>query len=602
MAVDRHLVLRVARTQNRHLVLGESESLETNREITVNYVFPDLVLAVDLDYEAPVITYDLEIDYTFPALTLDVEVTYAFDVPNYLTSTLSTPWSPAERLNDQHHAEPWREASRMGGYHSFPWHSGIPLWTYKSLPWHDASPVNPAGVDLPWHSAIKTNPDAVHLPWRDGVMRRRFTVLPWQDAKRAVRAVVLPWQQARRAIRPTHLPWRDGGRTVSYGGPPIVPEPPVEPIDPCYIPTRHLLLAEPHGDRHLVFVCELHPLGPTIVVPVKKVYKVLNEVFLKRVSDNLMIPTLSVSLALDWQSWTWSFSAQLPGAEYDTIKPDLDGTPVEVELSLNGQAFRFIVEQMATDRTFARKSLNISGRGKNAILDVPYAPILNFDNAAGPRTANQLMDDALMLNAVPIGWTVDFQLTDWLVPAGAWAHQGTHMSAVANIAQAAGGYVQPHNTDDTLIILPRYELLPADWDPLLADYELPAAVMQKEGMTWTEKPRYDRVFVSGTSQGIVGQVTITGEDGDIVAPTVTDPLITEAAAAEQRGRSILGDTGRINMVSLRLPVLEETGVLVPGLMVRYVEDAVTRVGIVRSVSVEIGFPEVWQTIVVETHE
>lgn len=45
------------------------------------------------------------------------------------------------------------------------------------------------------------------------------------------------------------------------------------------------------------------------------------------------------------------------------------------------------------------------------------------------------MDDALMINGVGIGWTLDFGLTDWLVPAGAWSHTGSHIEAVARVAE-----------------------------------------------------------------------------------------------------------------------------------------------------------------------
>ena len=83
---------------------------------------------------------------------------------------------------------------------------------------------------------------------------------------------------------------------------------------------------------------------------------------------------------------------------------------------------------------------------------------------------------------------------------------------------------------------------------------------------------------------------------------VTDQLITSAVAARQRGLSILADTGRQAMVSLRLPVLEETGIITPGAFVRYTDGSDIKLGIVRSTSVETSFPEVFQSIQVETHE
>jgi hypothetical protein len=130
---------------------------------------------------------------------------------------------------------------------------------------------------------------------------------------------------------------------------------------------------------------------------------------------------------------------------------------------------------------------------------------------------------------------------------------------------------------------------------------LPAAVTAREAIEWIEKPAYNRVYVSGVSQGVLGRVTRTGSAGDVIAQLVTDPLITASDAARQRGIAVLGDTGRQAMVTLRLPVLPETGVITPGKFVRYTEGLDERVGIVRSVNVDAGFPEVFQTLRLETH-
>jgi hypothetical protein len=101
--------------------------------------------------------------------------------------------------------------------------------------------------------------------------------------------------------------------------------------------------------------------------------------------------------------------------------------------------------------------------------------------------------------------------------------------------------------------------------------------------------------------GVLGQVTRAGTAGDVLAPMVVDPLITEAAAARQRGLAVLADTGRQIEVTLRLPVLAETGIIEPGAFVEYQDGSITRLGLVRSTSVQAELPEVWQTLGVETH-
>ena len=61
------------------------------------------------------------------------------------------------------------------------------------------------------------------------------------------------------------------------------------------------------------------------------------------------------------------------------------------------------------------------------------------------------------------------------------------------------------------------------------------------------------------------------------------------------------DTGRQIDVSLRLPVLVETGIIVPGAFVDYQDAGVSHRGLVRSTQVQVGMPEVWQTLGVQTY-
>ena len=77
---------------------------------------------------------------------------------------------------------------------------------------------------------------------------------------------------------------------------------------------------------------------------------------------------------------------------------------------------------------------------------------------------------------------------------------------------------------------------------------------------------------------------------------VVDALITQAAAARQRGIAVLADTGRQIELSLRMPVIQEAGIIAPGAFVAYRDGSLTRRGAVRSTQVQVGLPEVWQTL------
>jgi len=396
--------------------------------------------------------------------------------------------------------------------------------------------------------------------------------------------------------------WQPAMRPLPGRHRPPTFEPPATP--PCYVPSAHLLFAEsPALDGHLLFACEpiAKPISGSIWVPPRKVYVVINDVTLVRWPDGTPVPVLSLSLSLDADSWAWGFEATLPTMAEPLIVPAVGAAPVELIATVNGTAFHVLAENLSRERAFGEASIRISGRGRSATLAAPYAPVIAFANTA-PRSARQLMDDVLTFNGVPLGWTVDWALTDWPVPAGVFTRQGTWIEALTDIAHAAGGYVLPHPTEQTLRVRHRYPVAPWDWwDEVTPDIVLPADAVARESLRWIDKPAYNRVFVAGQDVGVLGQVTRSGTAGNVLAPMLVDPLITDAVAARQRGLAVLADTGRKIEVGLRLPVLPETGIIEPGAFVAYQEDGVARLGIVRSTRIEAGLPEVWQTLGVESH-
>ena len=447
---------------------------------------------------------------------------------------------------------------------------------------------------------------------------RNATRFQHQDGDRTKRAGrVSFWQIARlltqsqgsdfQSASPLFKGWR--GRYQDAVPPPpgistwVIPEPPAP--QPCYTPNAHLLFAAlvPAGS-HLLFVCENHinpppPDGEPVVVPVRRVYFVINNVTLYRVSDGAPVPVFNLSLSLDASSWAWGFDAVLPAKAEALVAGSASG-PVELVASVNGTPFRVLAESISRERIFGDASIRISGRGRNAVLAAPYAPVMTFSNTEG-RTARQLMDDVLTVNGIPLGWAVDWGLTDWNVPAGAFAQQGSWIEALTAIAGAAGGYLIPHPSAQSIRVRHRYPVAPWEWSTVTPDFVLPVDSVARESLRWLEKPAYNRVFASGQDVGVLGQVTRAGTAGDVLAPMVVDPLITEAAAARQRGIAVLADTGHQLEVSLRLPVLAETGIIEPGAFVEYQDGSVTRLGIVRATQVEAGMPEVWQTLGVQAY-
>lgn len=500
------------------------------------------------------------------------------------------------------------------------WQDAVQLRNGRAVRYQDATPVDKAvltlryqdaarlrrGQDVRFQEAIRTDVPATGVRYQDALRDRRNSA-----AVRFQQAVPVSKQLTTAESRAQALNKRWDVRYQEAMPPPpgIWVKPGPEPEEPCYVPPPGsavplLFIEQWTGSPNLLFVCERHgpgvQPGETVVVPVKEVYLVINSAVLIRVDNGQAIPTFGMSMSLDVDSWTWSFSASVPGRALNDIRP-VDGVPVDVQATINGVAYRFIVESISRDREFGKDALRVSGRGRAAALDTPYAPVQDFRNGSS-RTAQQLMGDILTDNGVPLGWDVEWNPTDWLVPAGAFSHQGSYVSALNSIAGSIGAYIQPHNTNEMLRVLSRYPSAPWEWGSITPDYELPSAVVTSEGMTWTNKALYNRVYVSGQGGGVLGRVTRAGTAGDLLAPSVIDSLITHADAARQRGIAILSDTGNVVSVSLRLPVLAETGIIQPGKFVKYTDAGTERIGITRSVSVDVNLPTVWQVLSVESRD
>ena len=572
---------------------------------------------------------DVSVTGTFAPWTFAADVSYVSNtqrptVRQVTTSAQQATPQPTALHTSMQQAKPqpasvratWQAASGLQVGNSAVWQEAKRTPKAATVAFEDATAVG-SGLSARWQEARRTH-KATRAVFEDATPVSAGSRIVWQDARRyrsQVRAVFDEATGLHRSLTDsggyaTPLHAHRGVRFQDARRPPAGIRTVVVPPNPdaCYTPSPNLVFEDEWSatDKNLVFFCENHSGGggdgppAQVVVPVRRVYLVINDVLLRRIDGSLTLPCPTLAMQLDVDSWTWGFTATLPANQLSNLEPAAFGQPVELEAVINGQVFKLLAERRTRSREFGKQSITVSGRGIAASLDSPYSAILNFTNS-GARTAQQLMGDALLDNGVPIGWSVEFGLTDWLVPSGVWSHQGSRMSAIQRIAAAAGGYVQPHPTDEILRVLPRYPSAPWSWSSVSADYDLPAAVVAVEGIEWIDKTIYDRVFVSGESSGVLGQITRAGTAGSAVAPMVTDSLITHVDAARQRGLSVLADTGAQANVTLRLPVLPATGIIVPGKFVQYTDGSVTRKGIVRSVDVSVAYPEVWQSIEVETH-
>jgi hypothetical protein len=489
----------------------------------------------------------------------------------------------------------WVQAIPLAGAGSPRWQDADSKTADAQTRWLQASFAS-SGAGTGWADGDSVSRDTrtgwIHLylrtqqtrqTWRDGVSQSLALGIPFGDGA----AVRLDWRTT----------WNDAGDPDHR----LRVRPPIPP-DPWEAPGANLCLIHPLPGSllHLGLGCPgTETCGARICVPIRRVYRVINTVTLTRVSDGAEIPADGLSLSLDAGSWAWSWSARVPGSALLLLIPD--GEPQELLATVNGQPIRLLIDSVSRSREFGSSWLAVQGRGRAAVLAAPTAASINRYNTES-RTAQQLLADALTSNGVSIGWDVDWGIEDWAIPAGAWSHSGTYIDAATRIAEAGGGYVQGHDTDQTLIVLPYYPAPPWEWGTETPDIALPEDVCRTEGIEWTEKAGYNAVWITGGAGGRRDYIRRTGTDGLTMAQTVVDALATDAIMTRQRGIRVLGDTGKQALITVRLPVIAETGIIKPGNLIEYTEQGVTRRGLSRSVSLDCGFPEVWQTIKIEARE
>ncbi len=513
-------------------------------------------------------------------------------------------WQQAQRTSHGVRAH-WQDTERLRGAVLSRWQEGAGLRHGVVAAWQDTERLR----------------GAVLSRWQEGAGLRHGVAAHWQEMHRMRAAVLSHWQEAaplRAAVQaryaqgvPTRVALRAHWQEARRPPPGVSAAPPVEPPEPpCYDPAtagRLVFTDLALGDGRLVFVCQRGGGLPpaTVVVLPRRSYIVVNSVEIRR-ADALAgdpLPSESFQMQLNRQSWTWSWSAAFHASARDALMPGLGGEPVELEVRVNGQPFRLLAERIGKSKRFPEYLVRVDGRGKAALLDPERGAVQTFSQALD-RTAQQLMTEVLTVNGVGFGWSVDFQLTDWLVPGGVWLHQGTRISALADIASAVGGYLQPHDTDPVLRVLPGWPVPWWEWNTVAPDIELPAGVAEIEDTEFINLPDYDRIFVYGEAGGMGADLSRSGTSGTVLKqPMAVHPLITTMGAAKQRARAELSESGRALKRKMTLPVLPATGIIKPGTFVRYTdEDAAIRLGLVRATNVSMQFPVLTQALEVDSHE
>lgn len=502
----------------------------------------------------------------------------------------------------------WRDANRRDCAPALRWATGTPVDHPLAIAWSGNNSVDRArGLAWDWGTAL----DVTRSPgWRAAspVDTTHAAAWNWAEPHDASRALAwghppprdtarrVTWNQGEHHGQAWRTPWaypppKDVQRTVPWGwGTPLSQQyvlipPPVPIVDgtpPCYLP--------PPGDRVPLAMSGVYLLPPGDQVPLRlvcgntRVYVLRRTAIMQhsfsvcRLRDRLPLNAIAATMGADRDSWAWSIDLQLVDrASYHAVLPDGDG-PKLIEINASGHIWTALVER-ATERRVAPADGNatptrfsIAGRSRTAILAAPYAVARSYVNPA-PTTAAQAAARELEFT----GFTLDWQVDDWAIPAGAWRYEHeTPMSAILRIAATCGAVVQSHPETETVIVKPAYAAAPWNWAT-----ETPAVILDGQsliemGREWRPGPQYLGVYVSGETQGVLVNVIRQGSAGSPYAQMIVDPLVTAIEPARGRGTREIADSQNQTVEPVVLPLMPAPaapGVVLPTELVQ-VEDPV----------------------------
>lgn len=340
----------------------------------------------------------------------------------------------------------------------------------------------------------------------------------------------------------------------------------------------------------------------------KGVIFVTNSVSLVRSDDGREIKMLGFSVGIDSNSYTWSFNATVPLSELSKVNTAYE-QQIGVEFTCNGNLWRFILDSCDDSVSFGESSLTIKGKSRAMLLASPYSSQRGFKYDT-PMSARQIAEDELNRFGVPSGFTLDWQLAGvngWNVPANTYSYSNkTPINSLQWIAEAAGGFINAHMSEDIIHVLAHYPTPSWEWAAQTPSIELPISLITSRSRGRVNKPAYNGVTIYGENDGGIGAlIKRTGTSGGYQPPMVTSDLITDQDAAISRGKMILSETGDIGNIGISMPLVADIGVLKPSTLIG-VNDGESWVGMVRGTTITGRLSsnralEIDQSIDVERH-
>lgn len=327
---------------------------------------------------------------------------------------------------------------------------------------------------------------------------------------------------------------------------PIPEPPPDKPDNVCRIrpPSSQLPLRmarKRNGllSSHLPLALTCWHDDPPVIIPNLRSYIVHNVI--TATIGGIAVDILSFGIKTDMDSYCWQGDITITAKDYAKIKTKLDaprGSEPMVNVTINGFVFGFIAEEQSRSRKFAQSSHSLSGRSITARLGADYAGSQGglIDQAS---YVSQIV--AQQLNGLPIS-VLDWDINDWLVPAGAYSVANkTPIAVIQDIAAAGGGFVVSDASQATLSVKPRWPVAAWQLSSATPDVTVPIDVITDISDKRRSNTQYNTVRLNSASEG--GEVYRATQGRDAEAPTQSHDLYTDRDAIVPAGTAILSDSG-----------------------------------------------------------
>ena len=367
-------------------------------------------------------------------------------------------------------------------------------------------------------------------------------------------------------------------------------------------------------DNNIVFKClakdwELNPYDYTIVfndtcelrtdqpTDYSEPIFVKNTFTLKNLETGQEIKANDLSFSTDVDSYAWTGSMTIPDNQVGFLKSPTNKA-VLIEYVFNGIKAVFQVGKLSRNITFGQRSYKVKLSSPTIKLDEPISNVTSYtnQNTLTPSAYAEKLIDPIN-SGITLIWDFLSPL-EWAISKGAFTYQNlSPIKAIGSMLENSGAFISTSLDGKNLVVKRKRPVVFWGETDLSKLITIPTGVITSLGYEIEHLQHFTGVYVLADDRTVF--VRRRGTNGAILAPQIVANQLTSNQACVEAGRYVLANSGIVEAHDLAKPILNDTVLLNPADIVKFVLDDVTYIGTVISTSVAIKFNSQYQTFKVE---